>query len=716
MPNEGDGMKITVIMLTYNRKEYLDKVISSVLKQSFRDFEYLIINNGSTDGSSELVRNYMKQDDRIRLIEIPKGTIAVGRAVGVENARGEYIAFIDDDDWLCEDMLEVLFRLAEEKKADISFCGSFKEADGEVCDNCIFDKKLDMTPEAAVVLLLKRKKCNAALPTKLIKKELFQQVVFPPESVHEDIFVTYKLFALANRVVAEGEPKYCFVRHGDNISAFTNDDTKLCPEQLEEYFTAFQERTIYLAEKLPDIADYAQYSEWSYLISMCNKIEKNHLHNCQQQLLYIRRELTEYYNEFYNSPYIEEFEKEFMKKYIAPHREEYMKKRYCDCLKEQIQYLKDSTKPIILFGAMAVGSRAKLAVESVQRRVSCYCDNDEKKHGAYRDGIEICSPEEAYARYGDADIFLCMLNPKNVKVVSEQLRKIGFSNIYENDVMQYLFQISYLKRNIETSSLAETMYYLHRAPNALTLGTIGVSTGTYCTLKCRDCIAQNPYMNKQEHYDKDMLIKGMHKLAEAVDAIEAFHIVGGEPFLYPWLADICEAASSIRNVERITVFTNGTIIPERKVLERLRNTVLSVRISYYSNLEYEIKSLLDLLDEYGIVYEVDEDTQWTKHPYPEYKKRKPEELEQIYEKCYWRTQPGIRDGKLRWCSFAESISPFFDFGEEKHDYVDVFENNKVCRQIRDEIVEYKKIKWLTACNYCDAFRMWPAERGVQLSE
>ena len=64
------------------------------------------------------------------------------------------------------------------------------------------------------------------------------------------------------------------------------------------------------------IADYAQYSEWSYMISMCNKISKNHLVSCQAQLKFVKKELEEHYEEFYNSPYIEEFEKEFMRKYI----------------------------------------------------------------------------------------------------------------------------------------------------------------------------------------------------------------------------------------------------------------------------------------------------------------------------------------------------------------------------------------------------------------
>ncbi len=122
--------------------------------------------------------------------------------------------------------------------------------------------------------------------------------------------------ANARKVIANGLPKYCFIRHEKNNSSFTTNDMLLTPEQLDEYFSAFRERTIYLSQVLPDISEYAQYSEWSYMISMCNKIIKNNLTNCSKQLDYVKNELKKHYDEFYYGKYIEEFEKEFMNLYI----------------------------------------------------------------------------------------------------------------------------------------------------------------------------------------------------------------------------------------------------------------------------------------------------------------------------------------------------------------------------------------------------------------
>ncbi|MBQ8799825.1 MAG: glycosyltransferase family 2 protein [Lachnospiraceae bacterium] len=309
-------VKVSVIMLTYNREALVGRAIESILAQTMKEFEYIIVDNGSTDRSGAIAEEYAKKDARIRVLHIPKSNIGTGRNAGLDAAKGEYITFIDDDDTAEPDMLEFLYGLAKEAGAEISVCGSVKEADGELSPNCVFDEKLILTPEEAVITLLERKKIKTGMPAKLVKRELFEGVRFPTEGKYEDIRTTYKYFAIANRVVAQGSPKYRVLRHVGNNSAFTTNDVLLTPEQLDEYFEAFRERTEYLSDKLPKIADYAQYSEWSYMISMCNKISRNKLASCQKQLEFVKKELTEHYDEFYGSEYIEEFEKEFMREYI----------------------------------------------------------------------------------------------------------------------------------------------------------------------------------------------------------------------------------------------------------------------------------------------------------------------------------------------------------------------------------------------------------------
>ena len=308
---------ISVIMLTYNRENMVGRAIESILNQTYQNFEFIIVDNGSTDQSGKIADSYAEKDSRIKVIHLPKSNIGTGRNTGLDMSKGDYVTFIDDDDTAEPDMLEFLHALAVECDADIALCGSYKEVNGEILPNCVFDEKLIMTPEEAVVTLLKRKKYGAGMPTKLFSKKLFDTIRFENNRKYEDIHTTYKYFASAKRVTAHGIPKYRVFRHGGNNSNFTTNDLLLTPEQLDEYFEAFRERTVYLSNKLPKIADYAQYSEWSYMISMCNKIEKNHLEQCNKQLEFVKNELLAHYDEFYHSPYIEEFEKEYMKRYIG---------------------------------------------------------------------------------------------------------------------------------------------------------------------------------------------------------------------------------------------------------------------------------------------------------------------------------------------------------------------------------------------------------------
>lgn len=119
--------KISVIMLTYNRQELVGRAIESVLTQTFTDFEYIIVDNGSTDMGGVIADEYALKDGRIKVIHRERGNIGSGRNAGLDAATGEYITFIDDDDFVESDFLDFLYKLAVENNADVSICGANKE-------------------------------------------------------------------------------------------------------------------------------------------------------------------------------------------------------------------------------------------------------------------------------------------------------------------------------------------------------------------------------------------------------------------------------------------------------------------------------------------------------------------------------------------------------------------------------------------------------------
>lgn len=272
--------QISVIMCTYNRENWLPRSIESVLSQTFTDFEFIIVNNGSTDGSLEVCKHYASIDKRIKLISIEKNNGAPpGRNQGIEAASSEYLTFIDDDDYCDRQLLDYLFRLATQHQADISVCGSWYETDGVLSEKYVFEELLVLNREQGIEELLKREKYNVAPATKLYRIELFDKIRFKENVLVDDIHVIYKVFAKAARVVAQGKPLYHFHRHGQNMTSFNHTNHVSAPV-LKEYLGAFKERTKYLSQEVPEASERVRYSEWSYMLSMYDKL--NHLQNDEE--------------------------------------------------------------------------------------------------------------------------------------------------------------------------------------------------------------------------------------------------------------------------------------------------------------------------------------------------------------------------------------------------------------------------------------------------
>jgi len=299
---------ISVIMLTYNRENFIARAIESILAQTYQDFEFIIVNNGSTDGSGRIADKYAEKDSRIRVIHRARGNIGSGRNAGLDVAHGEYVAFIDDDDWAELDFLEFLLELLEENCADIAICGAADK---------VFDEKKIMTAEEALIELMWRKKYNMAFPTKLFRRELMQNLRFPEDGSYDDIALMYRLIAGARTVAYHGLPKYTFYRHESNNSAWTTDHSRLTPETLDEYLTAYRVRTEWLSSRFPNSAKAFQYFEWSFMISMVEKIARLNLVDCQRQRVSMEQELRCHQSEFLHMPEILGFEKDWMAQYVT---------------------------------------------------------------------------------------------------------------------------------------------------------------------------------------------------------------------------------------------------------------------------------------------------------------------------------------------------------------------------------------------------------------
>ena len=302
-------------MLTYNRYNYLERAINSVLSQKDCDFELIIVNNGSTDGSLELCKKYLRNDSRIKLVSLPRSSIGAGRNAGIACAEGDYISFVDDDDYMDEDMFSYLYGNACKYNVDISICGCYSDFGDRLAIYYVYDGLYTFDKLHGTEELLKREKYNSANPCKLFRISLFSKVTYLENGKYDDIHTIYKLFTQADSVVVSGLPKYYFTKHATNNSGFIETNA-LTPEQLKEYINAFRDRTKYLSENLPEIKDRARYSEWSYMISMIDKISQNNLSNCFGMLEFMKKQIQINMDEFSNSQFLTLREKDLLNKYF----------------------------------------------------------------------------------------------------------------------------------------------------------------------------------------------------------------------------------------------------------------------------------------------------------------------------------------------------------------------------------------------------------------
>jgi glycosyltransferase involved in cell wall biosynthesis len=294
-------------MLTYNRESMVGKMISCVLAQTFTDFEFIIVDNGSSDSSGKIADEYAEKDSRIKVIHREKGNIGSGRNAGLDVAVGEYIAFVDDDDEIENDYLQYLYNLILSNVADVSIC-SFKGKK--------FDELLVMNNEEAIEQLLWRKFYNNQFILKLIKRSLFDDCRFSLDAKYDDIELMTTILARAEKIVFGGEPKYIINRHENCNSRWTQDNRYLDLQTLDEYLLVYRYRTDFLIEKFPEKEKLWKYFEWSFWLSMVEKVTRLNLKDCLNKKEELLAKLKENKDMLCELPYLQKFEKDWIGIYL----------------------------------------------------------------------------------------------------------------------------------------------------------------------------------------------------------------------------------------------------------------------------------------------------------------------------------------------------------------------------------------------------------------
>lgn len=188
--------KISVIIPCYNVEKFLKQCLDSVCGQTLKDIEIICVNDASTDKSLGILKQYAKKDKRIKIIDLQKNSgLSVARNTGIKHATGDFIGFIDSDDWITRDFYEILYTNCIKNNCGIG-CGVLRLYENGIYTNLDKHPTIQTEDKEQIFGYI----TNGSVCTKLIKKSLFEGIQFPSGRYYEDNIVLLKLLLKSNKV------------------------------------------------------------------------------------------------------------------------------------------------------------------------------------------------------------------------------------------------------------------------------------------------------------------------------------------------------------------------------------------------------------------------------------------------------------------------------------------------------------------------------------
>ena len=213
-------VKVSIIVPVYNVEEYLERCLNSLINQTLKNIEIIVVNDGTKDNSQLIIDKFVKIDSRVKSFIKPNGGLSDARNYGLKYAKGEYIGFVDSDDYVDYDMYKMMYEKAKEKGYDMV-----------VCDlNYVFDNKIVFCSSKVNKDLYNKEQIKEKMvnfyPTawnKIYKKEIIDKVEFTKGIWYEDVDFLYRLLPNVNSIGIVRKPLYQYVQRNGSITSIFNE-------------------------------------------------------------------------------------------------------------------------------------------------------------------------------------------------------------------------------------------------------------------------------------------------------------------------------------------------------------------------------------------------------------------------------------------------------------------------------------------------------------
>ena len=295
--------KISIIVPIYNVEKYLKYCLESILIQSYKNLEIILVNDGSTDNCGKICDEYQLKDSRIKVIHKTNAGLADARNTGLKIATGNYISFLDSDDYIYPTFYEELYKLLQKNDADIAEC-DFMRINVENIDKCkeiidienekntIFE--VSTTNIESLKLLygprLKPYLKKVVVWNKLYKKSILDNIEFPVGKLHEDEYTTFKILYKAKKVVSTNRILHGYMQTTNSIMR-----QEIKQKRIEHNLDAYIKSSDFFAEKSEEIEIKSRRRYLENCIELAGKVHKSNGKEKEQQLVFISNMYKENY-------------------------------------------------------------------------------------------------------------------------------------------------------------------------------------------------------------------------------------------------------------------------------------------------------------------------------------------------------------------------------------------------------------------------------------
>ena len=246
---------LSVIVPVYNVEEYLPRCVDSLLAQTYTNLELILVDDGAKDQSGAICDDYARKDSRIKVIHKPNGGLSSARNAGMDIAQGEYITFVDSDDWIESDAYEHLLGLMHRYQVKLVCGGNYDVEDSTGVKTLGVCPKAEeaITSEEMVRRMFLWQGCDSSVCDKIFHRELLEGFRFPEGKVCEDVAITYKIILSTDRAVLSEKPFYNYLHRSGSITmAAISENTFHFSQHTAEIYA-------YIREHHPGILNEATY-------------------------------------------------------------------------------------------------------------------------------------------------------------------------------------------------------------------------------------------------------------------------------------------------------------------------------------------------------------------------------------------------------------------------------------------------------------------------